>query len=420
MESLDTGLIVAVAASLVLWSLVSARLEAFDISAPMAFVGAGLVLANGPISAIEINIRSETLQSLAEVTLALLLFSDAARVNLRVLRHDTGVMARLLLIGLPITIGLSIAVAVLLFPGLDPWAAAVIAAAVAPTDAALGAQVVEDQHVPGRIRRILNVESGLNDGIATPFVTFFVAGAVADTVAGSSASLDGALSDLAIGVIVGAAVGLIGGLLLKLTDRGWAAPAYRGIGAFALALGAYALSIELGGNGFIAAFVGGLALGSTVPVREQATTLAFDGQAGKLLSLVVWFLFGAAMVPTLDETTWETVVFAILALTVLRMLPVALALWGTGFSRSTVAFVGWFGPRGLASIVFGLLAFDSLEGSAARGVLVTVTLTVLLSVVAHGVSAAPLSRRYGEHVAALPADAPERVEVPKLAGRRLS
>ena len=157
-----------------------------------------------------------------------------------------------------------------------------------------------------------------------------------------------------------------------------------------------------------------------MPVREQETTLEFDTQAGKLLSLVVWFLFGAAMVPTLDETTWETAVFAILALTVLRMLPVALVLWGTGFSRSTVAFVGWFGPRGLASIVFGLLAFDSLEGSAARGVLVTVTLTVLLSVVAHGVSAAPLSRRYGEHVAALPADAPERVEVPKLAGRRLS
>ena len=406
MESLDTGLMVAVAGSLVVWWLVSARLEAFNISAPMAFVAAGLVLANAPISAIEINIRSATLEGLAEVTLALLLFSDAARVNLRVLRHDTDVMARLLLLGLPITIGLSTAVAVLLFPGLDPWAAAAIAAAVAPTDAALGAQVVEDEHVPGRIRRILNVESGLNDGIATPFVTFFVAGAVADTVTGSSASLDGALSDLAIGVIVGAAVGLIGGFLLTVTHKDWAAPRYRGIGASTLALGAYALSIELGGNGFIAAFVGGLAFGSIafrsiVPVQEQETTLEFDTQAGKLLSLVVWFLFGAAMVPTLDETTWETAVFAILALTVLRMLPVALVLWGTGFSRSTVAFVGWFGPRGLASIVFGLLAFDSLEGSAARGVLVTVTLTVLLSVVAHGVSAAPLSRRYGEHVAAL-------------------
>jgi NhaP-type Na+/H+ or K+/H+ antiporter len=419
MESLDTGLIVAIAGSLVAWGLVSKRLEALNISAPMAFVALGLVLANDPVSAIDINVHGETLRSLAEVTLALLLFSDAARVNLRVLRHDSGVPLRLLVVGLPLTIAIGTGLAVVLFPDLNPWAAAVIAAAVAPTDAALGAQVVEDKHVPSRVRRVLNVESGLNDGIATPFVTFFIAGTVADTVANSSTNLRSALGDLAVGVLVGAAVGLGGALLLKFsTSRGWASPTYRGIAVLALALMAYALAIELGGNGFIGAFIGGIAFGTVVhDSKERDVTLGFDSQTGELLSLIVWFLFGVVLVTALDATTWQTAVFAVLALTVARMLPVAIALLGEGFTRTTIAFMGWFGPRGMASVVFAVIAFDSMEGSDAKPVLAAITLTVLVSVVAHGLSAAPLSRRYGEHVATLPDNAPERQDVPTLASR---
>jgi NhaP-type Na+/H+ or K+/H+ antiporter len=418
-ESLDTGLIVAIAGSLVVWGLVSARLEALNVSAPMAFVALGVVLANDPLSAIDVNVRGETLRSLAEVTLALLLFSDAARVNLRVLRRDTGVPSRLLLIGLPLTIALGTGLAIVLFPDLNPWAAAVIAAAVAPTDAALGAQVVEDTHVPERIRRVLNVESGLNDGIATPFVTFFIAGTVADAVAQSSTTLGGALADLAVGVLVGAAVGLGGGLLLKFsTSRGWASPTYSGIAVVALALMAYALAIELGGNGFIGAFVGGIAFGTVMhDPKQREVTLGFDSQAGEFLSLVVWFLFGAVIVTALDAATWQTVVFVVLALTVARMVPVALALFGEGFTHTTVAFMGWFGPRGMASVVFAVIAFDSMTGPDAKAVLAAITLTVLVSVVAHGLTAAPLSRRYGERVAALPEDAPERQDVPTLASR---
>jgi sodium/hydrogen antiporter len=398
---------------------VSAKLEALNVSAPIAFVAIGLVLANDPVSAIDVNVHAETLRSLAEVTLALLLFSDAARVNLRVLRHDAGVEMRLLVVGLPLTIALGTALAVVLFPGLDPWAAAVIGAAVAPTDAALGAQVVEDEHVPARIRRILNVESGLNDGIATPFVTFFIAGAVADTVANASTTLGSSLADLGVGVLVGVAVGLAGGFLLAFsTSRGLASPSYRGVGVLALALLAYALSIELGGNGFIGAFVGGLAFGTVVhgPTR-QAATLEFDSQAGRLLSLIVWFLFGAVMVSALDAVTWQTALFALLALTVVRMIPVAIALIGERFTRSTIVFMGWFGPRGLASVVFAVIAFDALHGSEADEVLAAITLTVLLSVIAHGLSAAPLARRYGEYVAALAKNTPELEAVPGLATR---
>ncbi len=419
METLDTGLIVAIAASLIAWGLVSAKFEALNISAPIAFVVLGLVLANDPVAAIDVDVHAETLRSLSEVTLALLLFSDAARVNLRVLRHDAVVETRLLLVGLPLTIALGTALAVLLFPDLDPWAAAVIAAAVAPTDAALGAQVVEDEHVPARVRRILNVESGLNDGIATPFVSFFIAGAVADTMTHSSTALGGSLAELGAGVLLGTAVGLVGGYLLTLTTtHGLASPTYRGVGVLALALLAYALSIELGGNGFISAFVGGLAFGTVVHgSSESPATLEFDAQSGRLLSLVVWFLFGAVLVTALDAVTWQTAVFAVLALTVVRMVPVAIALIGSGFSRTTMAFMGWFGPRGLASVVFAVIAFDSLQGSEATAVLAAVTLTVLVSVVAHGLTAAPLALRYGARMAARREDTPEREGAPEIGVR---
>ncbi len=400
-HGLDTQLLAVVAAAVIAWGLLSARLERLDISAPIAFVGFGLVCANPPLSLIDPHIQSAGLRTIAEVTLALLLFSDAARVNLRSLRRDAAVPLRLLFIGLPLSIAVGTAIAAVLFPDLSPWAAAVIAAAVAPTDAALGAQVVEDLHVPLRIRRVLNVESGLNDGIATPFVSFFLAGAVADEVAHPGTGLVSALGDLGIGVLVGAALGLGGGLLFRLAQRaGWSASGYRAITVLAFALLAYALTIELSGNGFIGAFVGGLAFGTVLGADDREAALEFDAQAGELLSLIVWFLFGAVLLTALDAISWQSVVFAVLALTVMRMVPVATALFGTHLTRPTVAFVGWFGPRGLASIVFGLLAFDSLADRDARVVLAAITLTVLLSVVAHGVSATPLARRYGVYAAA--------------------
>jgi NhaP-type Na+/H+ or K+/H+ antiporter len=417
-HGLDTQLIMVIAAVVVGWGLLSARLERFDVSAPLLFVVMGLVLANEPISAVHVNIHSETLRSIAEITLALLLFSDAARVNVRELRRDAAVPARLLFIGLPLTIGLGMLVAVLLFPSLDVWAAATIAACVAPTDAALGAQVVEDRHVPVRIRRVLGVESGLNDGIATPFVTFFVAGAVGDLVTHATTSLASAVGDLAIGTTVGLVGGLGAGWLLGAARRhGWSNPAARGIVGVALALLAYSSAVELGGNGFIAAFVGGLALGTVLPEREQEDALSFDAQTGELLSFVVWFLFGAVLVSALSDTTWQTAVFVVLALTAVRMVPVALSLVGSRLDRTTVAFIGWFGPRGLASVVFGILAFDSLNDHEGGVVTAAVTLTVLASVLAHGVTARPLSRRYGAKVAALGEEVPERATVPHLGGR---
>lgn len=417
-HGVDTQVLMVVAAVVALWAVVSGLLERIDVSAPLLFVVAGWLLANRPLAVIDLNVRSSTLRTLAEVTLALLLFSDAARVNVRELGRDVGIPSRLLFLSLPLSIALGTLAATLLFPDLDVWAAAAIAACVAPTDAALGAQVVEDRNVPGRIRRALGVESGLNDGIATPFVTFFIAGAVADTVARASVSLASAAGDLVIGTGVGVVAGTAGGWILVMARRrGWSTGAAEAMFVVALALLAYSSSLESGGNGFIAAFVAGLAFGTVLPPTARTQTLTFDAQAGELLSLIVWFVFGAMMVPALERTTWPTVGFVVVALTLVRMVPVAISLAGTRLDRWTVLFVGWFGPRGLASVVFGLIAFDALEGSTADVVMSAVTLTVLVSVVAHGVTARPFARAYGRHVQRLTEAAPERSEVPTLASR---
>ena len=415
---LNIAAVAVISGCLIIWALVSARLEGWDITAPMAFVVLGLAATNGAVPLMHVNLRSSDVRTLAEVTLALVLFADASRVNAKTLRAEAGLPTRLLSIGLPFTIGLGTAAAVGLFPEAGVWLAATIGAIVAPTDAALGASIMQDERVPVAVRRALNVESGLNDGIATPFVNLFLAGALtAEAV--HSPGVGQAAVDLIGGAALGAAVGLIGAVLMRLADRaGWSASEFRPLSILALALFAYAIALLAGVNGFVAAFLAGLAFGTVVAGDEM---LGFAEEAGTLMSLLVWFFFGAVMVvPGFEAASWRDVVFALLALTVIRMAPVALALAGSGCDRSTVAFIGWFGPRGLASVVFGLIATDSLASSDARLVLGAVTVTVTMSIVLHGVSASPLAKRYGQTAGRLPPGPEHRLVAPvttrKLAG----
>jgi len=263
------------------------------------------------------------------------------------------------------------------------------------------------------------VESGLNDGIATPFVNLFIAGAVT-TEAVSGTHLSKAVVELVGGAALGIAVGVVGAVLLALARRhGWSSPGVRPLAILALALFAYSTSVVAGTNGFIAAFVAGMAFG-TVDHHNDEAALQFTEEAGTLLSLLVWFIFGAVMlVPGLEDLGWRDVVFALLALTLLRMLPVAVALAGTGLDRGTVAFVGWFGPRGLASVVFGLIAVDSLAPSESKVVLAAVTLTVALSVLFHGISASPLAARYGAYASRLGPAGPEHTVAAPISTRTL-
>jgi NhaP-type Na+/H+ or K+/H+ antiporter len=387
----------AIASGLVLWSVVAERLERWNITAPIVFVAVGLLLANGPTRLVDVRLGGAGIAELAEITLAVVLFGDAARVSLADVRHDLGLPSRLLLIGLPLTMVLGTVAARLLFPSLSWWVCAVIGAAVAPTDAALGAAIVNDERVPARIRRVLNVESGLNDGIVTPFVKFFIVAAVIGTSL-ETESEGGALAELAIGVAGGAAIGALGGWLMsRASAAGIGAKSYRKVGVTALAILSYAALVEIGGNGFVAAFVAGLAYGA-VTTDERDESLEFTHQSAELMSMIVWFFFGAVMVPTLQDASWQEVLFAVGALTVVRMVPVAVALLGTGFDAATVGVLGWFGPRGLASVVFALLALEGLAPADAQRAVTIITATVLMSVVAHGVSAGPIAARYGATV----------------------
>jgi sodium/hydrogen antiporter len=362
------------------------------VTAPIAFVLAGLLLTHGPLAALGIAPSPELVKALAEATLVLVLFSDASRVGLRDLRADTWLCVRLLVIGLPLTIGLGTLLAWAVLGGASVWLALLVGAALAPTDAALGAGMMVNAAVPARIRRLINVESGLNDGIATPFVLIALAGVEASGHIGPGE----AAAELALGVVIGAAVGCAGGYLVKLASgRGWVAGSFAGSAVLALAVCAYACALALHGNGFIAAFTGGLAFRTTGGQRGERL-VPFVEETSALVSLLVWLAFGAVMVvPAFESLTWPDVAYAVLSLTLIRMVPVAVALAGTRLGRTTVAFIGWFGPRGLASVVFALLALEEIGQRTAGSAIAVISFTVLLSVVAHGVTADPLARRYG-------------------------
>src|SRR6516162_8541014 len=389
----------AIVAALVFgWGTLSARLERFDITAPIAFVLVGLLLTHGPLAVLGVTPSNKLIKDLAEFTLALVLFSDASRVGLRELRAQTGLYVRLLGVALPLTIGLGTLLALALVGSGDAWLALLVGAALAPTDAALGAGMIVNPLVPAGLRRLINVESGLNDGIATPFVSLALAGVAGETQHGSHGL--GAVAELAIGVLVGVAVGGAGGLLVQAASRrAWAAEGFAGAAVLGLALCAYATAVAVEGNGFIAAFVAGLAYGAASG-RSGEPLVPFVEETGALVSLLVWLAFGAvAVLPAMETVTWPIVLYAILSLTVVRMVPVALALVGARLGWPTVTLVAWFGPRGLASVVFALLALEELGSPTAGRAVAVIAITVVLSVVVHGATAEPLAVRYAKWLA---------------------
>jgi NhaP-type Na+/H+ or K+/H+ antiporter len=392
----------AILALLILgWAVTSGVLSRMNINGPLLFTSAGYVLANPDWGPLSVEYEAPSIHLIAELTLALLLFADASRVSIAKVKRDVGLPARLLGLGLPLSVVLGSLLAAWLLDDVSWALAGFVGATLAPTDAALSAQVINDQRIPMRIRRVLNVESGLNDGIVTPVVAFTLA--VAATELGIEGHHDlhglGALLQVAVGVAVGIAVGLGSAFLLTLgSRRSWIVGGGRRLGALGAALSSFALAVALGGNGFIAAFVAGIAFGAAW--KDESVSVEEVGELpellGEVLALVVWFLFGAVLVPVaFDHFGVWVLLYALLSLTLVRMLPVALSLLGTGLDRGTVLFVGWFGPRGLASVVFALLAVEELgETPVVVPAVAAVSLTVLLSVVLHGISAGPLGTRY--------------------------
>jgi NhaP-type Na+/H+ or K+/H+ antiporter len=415
--------ITVLAAVFIAYALVAARLDRWSITAPMVFVAAGVALGMGAPEWLGAIGDPEPVKLIAELTLALILFADASTLRWSQVRRDEGLPARLLVIGFPLTVVAGIGLGIWLVPTAGWAAAALTATILAPTDAALGLGVFTNESVPARIRRALNIESGLNDGMATPLVTLFLALLVAEEGVGPENWVAESVRELGLAVLVALLVGLVGGRLAAAAhNRGWTSPLSDRLAALASALLAYGGAVAMGGNGFVAAFGAGLVFGAaSKEVLREA--IEFTEDLGLFASFLVWGLFGALLVaPRLtDGASTTAIAYALLCLTVVRMLPVAISTIGTGLRPATIFFMGWFGPRGLASVVFTLIAFESLQegGFGTASLIEIATWTIFLSVLAHGITAGPLSRWYGKRVADAPAEHIEIAHDPAIAMPRV-
>jgi NhaP-type Na+/H+ or K+/H+ antiporter len=384
------------------YSIVAARLESTPISGALVFVVFGAACSSSGLGLIDIALDGEMLRQLAEFTLALVLFSDSANANLGVLARHKGIPSRLLLVGLPLTILLGFVVGFALLGDLGMFEVALLATMLAPTDAALGKAVVSNTAVPQAVREGLNVESGLNDGICVPVLFVFLALAAGSVTGDQTLSLMIRLpaEEIGIGAIVGVVCAVVGVYAMRFCiDRNWLTGTWLQIPVIALALLCFAAAQWIGGSGFIAAFVGGMVFGKLAGDRKERVLEAAEG-AGDALALITWVAFGAAVVaPAITSATWPVVLYAVLSLTVVRMLPVFLCLLGTKSQPDTRLFVGWFGPRGLASIVFiVIVAGEHLPGQSTLAQ--TVAWTIMLSVLAHGLTANPLAAAFAARIKA--------------------
>ncbi len=395
---MDTLGFAYVAVGVILFALVSRRLENTVVTPPMVFTVFGLVIGEAVFGVAKLDFGHGFIHGLAELTLILVLFSDAARIDLRLLRKDHNLPVRMLLLGMPLTLALGLAVALMLPLGLSFWEAALLAAILAPTDAALGQSVVSSPRVPVRIRQALNVESGLNDGIALPVVLLFAFLATGGSAEGGGQNwaLFGA-KQIVLGPLAGVVVGGAGAWLLdRAAKTEWITESYEGAAILGIALLAYSGAELIGGNGFIAAFVSGLVFGTFVRGR-CGFVFEFAEAEGQILVLLTFLIFGAAILPhAFGEIDWVILLYAVLSLTVVRMLPTGLSLIGSGVRGPTVGFLGWFGPRGLASMLFALFVLERVPTEAGEKILVITVATVSLSILAHGLSAAPAARMYGD------------------------
>ena len=404
-----------------LFALISGRLQSSIITPPMAFVAVGLLIGPIGLGMFHIEIEGELVKILAEITLVLILFTDASRIHLRTLREGYQIPLRMLGIGLPLTIASGAFVAHLLIPEFSFWEVALLAALLAPTDAALGQAVVSNPRVPVRMRQALNVESGLNDGLALPIILFLISMASIEQDMSSTGFWVGfVLQQILLGAGIGIAIGYVGGKLIAYTSKiGWMNYVFQEISSIALAIGCFAVAELFGGNGFIAAFVGGLTLGNTS--REICTCLyEFIEAEGQLLALLTFLVFGTGMVVFAlnhPEIHWFIIIlFSLLSLTLIRMIPVAISLIGLKLRFDSQLYLGWFGPRGIATILFGLIVVEETGIVHGDAIFAIAMITVLTSVFAHGLTASPLAKVYADRLAPMEGedDMPEQMPVVEI------
>jgi sodium/hydrogen antiporter len=396
-----------IALTLLAFAAISGRIAGTPITAAMVFTAVGLLVGSEALGLVELAPAGETVKLLAEATLAMVLFADASRIDVRVLRAELSVPARLLGIGLPLTLLAGFVIALVVLPELL-WAEALLLAVIlAPTDAALGQAVVTLTRLPSRVRQGLNVESGLNDGICVPLFWIVLAIAQAESGAiGDGAAVRLVFEQIGYGILAGVLAGIAAASIVVIAGgRGLLGGSWLQVVPLAAAGLAFGIADPIGGSGFIAAFVGGFVFGA-LRRRTGGEVTHLIEEVGEVFSAVTFIVFGAVLLgPVLGDVTWSIALYTVLSLTIVRMVPVGIAMIGTGARRPTLAFLGWFGPRGLASIVFAVLVLE--EGGLPHDdlILVTTYVAIGLSVLAHGLTAAPLADRYASWFESHPREA---------------
>ena len=405
------NLLAVIAVAVLAYALVSKRLGGTVVTAALFFAAVGLVC--GPVlGLIHVETEREALVALLEAALVMVLFADASSLNIATWTREVGLSGRLLAFGLPLTMVLGTLVALLLFPSLAPWQAGLIGVILAPTDAALGQAVVATPRVPAVIRNALNVESGLNDGLALPFVTILIA--VGEVASGVDTDL-AALETLALALVGSSAIGLVIGVaggwaIRRSAELGLGLARWRGIALAALALAAFVLADEAGASGFISVWVAALAAGTMLRGRGVDEAFHLSEELADVLGAIGFLLLGAMLlVPVVQAATPATYAYAVLSLTLARMAPVALVMLRNGFAPASALYVGWFGPRGLASIVFaGVVVEAAVPGT--ETITEVVLVTVAMSAILHGATAAWGARRYAAWFESAAARRPEMPE----------
>ena len=393
------------AAGALLFSIVAGRVERSWLTGPIVFILFGFLIGPLGLGLLSMEVKAGTLKFMAELTLALVLFIDAAGADLKVLRRESAIPTRMLLIGLPLTLLLGFGSGVMLFSEFSLIEVAILATLLAPTDAALGQEVVKNQSVPANLRQGLNAESGLNDGVCVPILLVFLALAsgggghgAGEHVGGNYLALTLLAEELGIGLLVGLVLVTLTVYVLRYARaQGWLTSTWIQIPVVALSISCFATAQYVGGSGFIAAFCGGLLFGYLMGDERKELLHSAEG-TGDTFALITWVLFGAAVVgSSIGHLSWSIVIYTILSLTVIRMVPIFLSLLGSGVSTEGKWFLGWFGPRGLASIVFAVIVINA-DLPHGETITTVVSLTVVLSIVLHGISAKPWASRWGKSV----------------------
>ena len=397
----ETPIILLVALMILLYGLFSKKFALHNISGPMIFLFTGIILSPLVLDVSDLTVDADIIKNIAEIALIIVLFTDSASINLKTSKNKWKISRRLLLIGLPLTIVLSTYAGTLFFPNEALINLFLMALILAPTDAALGKAVVTDTKVPEEIRSNINVESGLNDGIVFPLIITAIELIVSkEDINSNHTWMMFLLEQISLGFFFGALSGFLGAKLLTFAlKHGWIEDTYRNLTPISLAILSFYLAEYFGGNGFIAAFMSGMFFGNFSNLIDSRSEVFLESE-GEVLILISFTIFGLTFIPeTITYWNWTVLLYAICSLTIFRMLPVALSLSGLNLSLASKAFIGWFGPRGIASILYIMIVAHKIENIKGHETLYSViTLTIFLSIILHGLSARGLVTLYTKHL----------------------